>query len=308
MANFTGKIVSDATNPPEVRVLEGWLGTAAEDGYTRLYTNFELSAWVDIPTNDVLHTEEVPDSLPAGAVLVWVRADAQLKPGGSAFRKALPFLQGDLAKGAPEPQAAAAPAPPAGLPKGFCVTYAPICSEVTGFTGQCSYEPGPGTPQCATYPPMCLDVTGFTGQCSYQPGSEPQCATYRPMCLDVTGFTGQCSYQPGPQQCATYRPMCLDVTGFTGHCSFEPAPSPKQCATYRPMCLDVTGFTGRCSYEPLPGGSPQCPTYRPMCSEVTGFTGQCSFEPSFEAQQCITYRPRCSEVTGFTGRCSYQPR
>ncbi|HWW61592.1 MAG TPA: hypothetical protein VN181_09505 [Thermoanaerobaculia bacterium] len=280
MANFTGKIVSDAKNPPEVRVLEGWLGTSSEDGFVRLYTNFELSAWLDIPKDAVLHTEDVPDSLPAGAVLIWVRADAQLKPGGHAFSKALPFLQGELAK-APEAQAAAKAAPrPGGLPQGFCITYAPICSEVTGFTGQCSYEPQPK--QCATYPPMCLDVTGFTGHCSFEPA--PQCPTYRPMCVDITGFTGRCSFEPGPGQCATYRPVCLEVTGFTGHCSFEPGP----------------------------GTGTQCPTYRPMCSEVTGFTGRCSFEPSNsfdqQSQQCITYRPRCSEVTGFTGRCSYQPR
>ncbi|HVR41697.1 MAG TPA: hypothetical protein VMU84_21550 [Thermoanaerobaculia bacterium] len=268
MADFVSKIVSDAKNPPEVRVLEGWLGASGSDGYTRLYTNIELNAWIDIPSDAVLHTEEVPDSLPAGAVLVWVKADAVLKPGGSAFSKALPFLQGELAKAAPQ-AAAAAPAPQPGLPPRFCVTYPPVCSEVTGFTGQCSYALG--TQPCATYPPMCLDVTGFTGQCSHT-----------------------------PQPCATYPPMCLDVTGFTGQCSHTPQP----CATYPPMCLDVTGFTGQCSHTPQP-----CPTYPPMCHEVTGFTGQCSFHPRVDPQQqCITYPPRCSEVTGFTGRCSYAPR
>src|SRR4051794_6045318 len=95
-ADFIGRVVKDAKNPPETRLLTGWLGDAAEEGYRRLYTDAELSAYVDIPADAILHTEPIRDSQPAGGVFVWVQRDAALKPGGSASSRAARFLQGQV--------------------------------------------------------------------------------------------------------------------------------------------------------------------------------------------------------------------
>jgi hypothetical protein len=95
-ADFIKRVVGDPANPPETRVLSGWFGDAAEEGYRRLYSDAELSSYVDIPEDAILHTEPIRDSQPAGAVLVWVKRDAVLKPGGSAASRAARFLQGDV--------------------------------------------------------------------------------------------------------------------------------------------------------------------------------------------------------------------
>src|SRR6476620_10535716 len=65
-ADFIGRVVSDAKNPPETRMLTGWLGDAADEGYRRLYCDAELSAYVDIATDAILYTEPIRDSQPAG--------------------------------------------------------------------------------------------------------------------------------------------------------------------------------------------------------------------------------------------------
>jgi len=43
-ADFIDRVVSDAKNPPETRMLTGWFGNSGEDGYRRLYADAELSS------------------------------------------------------------------------------------------------------------------------------------------------------------------------------------------------------------------------------------------------------------------------
>ena len=95
-ADFIGRVVEDAKNPPETRMLTGWFGDSGEEGYRRLYTDAELSSYVDIPDDAILYTEPIRDSQPAGAVLVWIKRDAAVKQGGSAFSRAARFLQGQV--------------------------------------------------------------------------------------------------------------------------------------------------------------------------------------------------------------------
>src|SRR4051812_30252613 len=155
-ADFIEKVVSDAKDPPETRLLNGWLGDAADEGYRRLYTNAELSAYFDIPVDAILHTEPIRDAQPPGAVFVWVRRDAELKQGGSAFSRAARFLQGqvtrDFAGGGggldlSSPEKA-----------GYrCITQVP-CGEPTGFTGQCTKQPEVGGAwPCITAIPHCSE-------------------------------------------------------------------------------------------------------------------------------------------------------
>src|SRR5438046_1109699 len=95
-ADFVGRVVSDAKNPPETRMLTGWLGDAGEEGYKRLYTDAELSNYVDIPADAILYTEPIRDVQPSGGVFVWVKRDAALQAGGSASSRAARFLEGQV--------------------------------------------------------------------------------------------------------------------------------------------------------------------------------------------------------------------
>src|SRR5947209_8313487 len=242
-ADFIGRVVKDAKNPPETRLLTGWLGDAAEEGYRRLYTDAELSAYVDIPADAILHTEPIRDSQPAGGVFVWVQRDATLKPGGSASSRAARFLQGqvqqDFASGSSPEQA--------GL---RCVTQVP-CGEPTGFTGRCTKQPVVGGAwPCITAIPHCSEPTGFTGQCTHQPWPNPTqyvgCTIYHCPTRDLTHVQQICNLV------ATGMPGCAVVDPLAGggdpaaKASAEAAdegggrqavrPTPPQPATMIPGC------------------------------------------------------------------------
>lgn len=206
-ADFIERVVSDAKDPPETRLLTGWLGDAADEGYRRLYTNAELSAYFDIPVDAILHTEPIRDAQPPGAVFVWIRRDAELKQGGSAFSRAARFLQGqvtlDFASGGggmdfSSPEKA-----------GYrCITQVP-CGEPTGFTGQCTKQPEVGGAwPCITALPHCSEPTGFTGQCTHQPWPNP------------THYIG-CTFLHCPTQDLTHVPQICRIvaTGMPG-CGF----------------------------------------------------------------------------------------
>jgi hypothetical protein len=209
-ADFVGRVVSDPKNPPEARMLTGWFGDAAEEGYRRLYTDAELSCYIDIPTDSILHTEPVRDMQPAGGVFVWIKRDAALKPGGSAASRAARFLQGqvqqDFASGGggldlSSPEKA-----------GYrCVTQVP-CGEPTGITGECTKQPEVGGAwSCITAVPHCFEPTGFTGQCTHQPWPNP------------TRYLG-CTFIHCPTQDLTHIPhICnLVATGMPGCAVVDP--------------------------------------------------------------------------------------
>jgi len=189
-ADFVARVVKDAKSPPETRMLTGWLGDAPEEGERRLYTNADLSCYIDIPTDAILHTEPIRDVQPPGGVFVWVKRDATLKPGGSAANRAARFLQGqvqqDFASGASPEEA------------GFrCITKVP-CGEPTGFTGQCTKQPVVGGAwPCITAIPHCAEPTGFTGKCTYQPWPNPTqyigCTIYHCPTQDLTHIPHICN-------------------------------------------------------------------------------------------------------------------
>src|SRR5215213_911983 len=171
-ADFIGRVVSDPKSPPETRMLTGWLGDAAEEGYRRLYNDAELSAYIDIPADAILYSEPIRDSQPSGAVFVWIKRDAALKQGGSAYSRAARFLRGqvqqDFASGGGGPDLSSPEK------AGYrCITQEP-CGEPTGFTGQCTRQPEVGGAwPCITAIPHCAEPTGFTGQCTHQPWPLP---------------------------------------------------------------------------------------------------------------------------------------
>jgi len=290
-ADFVGRVVTDANNPPETRMLTGWLGDAGEEGYTRLYTDAELSNYVDIPGDAILYTEPIRDVQPAGGVFVWVKRDAALKQGGSAAARASRFLQGqvqqDYASIANTPEKA-------GL---RCVTQVP-CGEPTGFTGQCTNQPEIGGAwPCITAAPVCYEVTGFTGKCTHQPWPNPThyigCTILHCPTHDLTHIPHICNIV------ATGLPGCPGVELPQGGGSEKAAAAEGAAAQLPETQLPGCGYTkswGLCETQLLGCGftktwGNQCPTLMPGC----GQTNDC---PTTMLGCGLSRNPICTDVPG----------
>ncbi|HEV3051093.1 MAG TPA: hypothetical protein VGX50_12340, partial [Longimicrobium sp.] len=79
---WVSRVVDDPSNPPDAVLLSGYIGDAAEEGRSRIYTDASLSSYVEVSDEDVLHHEAADTGgLPEGGSLVWVRSDALVTPG-----------------------------------------------------------------------------------------------------------------------------------------------------------------------------------------------------------------------------------
>jgi hypothetical protein len=333
-ADFIKRVVGDPANPPETRVLSGWFGDAAEEGYRRLYSDAELSSYVDIPEDAILHTEPIRDSQPAGAVLVWVKRDAVLKPGGSAASRAARFLQGDVQRDFSTPEKA-----------GFrCATQVP-CGEPTGFTGKCTNEPQVGGAwPCITAIPHCAEPTGFTGKCTHQPWPNPTryvgCTIFHCPTHDLTHIPHICNLvaQEGaaePQAAAegaapaTKLPGC-GYTKTWGLCEADggagnfaafgaaaPAPIPQTMSPTLFVCCQPSLVGHGCTNigpacPPTPATictqngpdcqthvAPNCPTHNPCC---THNGPHCPPTPGII---CTQFGPQCPKETNPLLDCTF---
>jgi hypothetical protein len=314
-ADFIGRVVGDAKNPPETRMLTGWFGDSGEEGSRRLYTDAELASYVDIPSDAILYTEPIRDAQPAGAVLVWITRDAAVKQGGSAFSRAARFLQGqvqqDFASGAAASGAAASGAEveKAGF---HCVTQVP-CGEVTGFTGKCTNEPQVGGAwPCITAPPNCAEPTGFTGQCTHQPWPNPTryigCTIYHCPTHDLTHIPHICNIvATGLPGCGGINPPDKggDPAVLRAGASEENADKAAAPVTSLPGC-GYTKTWGLCETHLLGCGQTKaCPTTMPGC----GKTNDCPTTMpgcGFSKNPICTDLPGCGFTKNF-GACQTQP-
>lgn len=290
-ADFIDRVVGDAKNPPETRMLTGWFGDSGEEGYRRLYTDAELNNYVDIPDDAILYSEPLRDSQPSGCVLVWIKRDAVLKPGGSAASRAARFLQGQVQQDFASAGAAGS-LEKAGL---RCVTEVP-CGEVTGFTGQCTKQPEVGGAwPCITAVPHCLEVTGFTGKCTHAPWPNP------------TRYFG-CTYLHCPTNDLTHVPHICNIvaSGLPGCVVVNPPqggdPAQKVGAAAdagtdeKPPETSIPG----CGYTKTWG---VCETHLLGCG--TAAQGNAAAAPgaeAFTAGGCTRMRPVCypTEVCHYT--------
>src|SRR5262245_49169337 len=91
------RLVSDPKNPPELSLLQGWLGASSEDRHRRLYLDPELSQSLEIPEDAIVNTQDMPrESNPLGGTWVWVKADAAIKQGPGIERLYARFLRGQI--------------------------------------------------------------------------------------------------------------------------------------------------------------------------------------------------------------------
>lgn len=290
-ADFIERVVGDPKSPPETRMLTGWLGDAADEGYRRLYTDAELCAYVDVPSDAILYTESIRDVQPSGGVFVWIKRDAALKPGGSASSRAARFLQGqvqqDYASGGGAAAGGGGGQDLGSLEKaGYrCVTQVP-CGEPTGFTGQCTKQPEVGGAwPCITAIPHCAEPTGFTGQCTHQPWPNPTryigCTIFHCPTQDLTHIPHICNIvATGMPGCAVVDPRGggtdpaakVGAAGEGGKEGGGPEARPAAPTTSIPGC-GYTQTWGLCETHLLGCGytkqwGQHCPTQLPGCGET----------------------------------------
>src|SRR5947207_11181697 len=96
VADFVSKIVKDPNAPPNTLLLQGYLGDSSDEGHVRLYLDPQLSDYVEIPENAILHTQDIPDAT-LGETYVWITQDAELIHGKAGpQRLKASFLEGRL--------------------------------------------------------------------------------------------------------------------------------------------------------------------------------------------------------------------
>jgi hypothetical protein len=77
--DFVEHVVTDPSDPPTTVMFTGFAGRAVSSDEVRFYLDAELSSFVDIRRDDVLHTQVLPPAqAPLGGQFVWARRNADL--------------------------------------------------------------------------------------------------------------------------------------------------------------------------------------------------------------------------------------
>jgi hypothetical protein len=96
-ADWIARVVRDPSQPANATTLTGYLGDSAKDGHARLYFDVDLSSYVDIPADDLLHAQRLPqDQSPLGEVIVWIRRTAKLVQGTEGAQAAGSWFEGPI--------------------------------------------------------------------------------------------------------------------------------------------------------------------------------------------------------------------
>lgn len=92
------RLMPDASQVPDVRLLVGFLGKSTREGYWRLYLTLTLNEYVEFDEDDVVFSHPLEDDENRlGGTLVWVRRDANLQHTRTVSREAqADFLQGAI--------------------------------------------------------------------------------------------------------------------------------------------------------------------------------------------------------------------
>ncbi len=94
-------LVPDPADVPHVRMYVGLLGKSTKKGYWRLYTSPQLTDFIEVRAEDILHAEQMEgaQALLRGTA-AWIKADAQLtRTRVGAHQAQTDFLSGDIARG-----------------------------------------------------------------------------------------------------------------------------------------------------------------------------------------------------------------
>ena len=75
---IVSKLISEAG--PDVKAYRGYVGRPARDGYLTIFPSLaDLRRSFEIRESDIVHVEQIPEVFaPFGAIMIWVRADADI--------------------------------------------------------------------------------------------------------------------------------------------------------------------------------------------------------------------------------------
>jgi hypothetical protein len=320
-APFVRDIVSDPKNVPDVMLLYGYLGASSEEGHDRLYLSPDLTNYVEVPKDAVLHRMEAPkEQDPHGGVTLWVKKDAALIYKMAPAAEALAhYFAGAVQAGAGQAAAAAGvrPTPPLtlGWPAcgvtiaGPCLSHHVTCMHFCTHVTPC--HPTHGQPQCpfpteVTCGPVCHASPAPAG-CGV-PGGQPGQAAMAAGCVGFTAVatvpiacTPACSIFCPTQQgwvCWSHRTPCCPVPTMVGAtCAFI-------CRSQQSLCCPVSGgpfcppVTGLC-----PGSLAACGPGQPgpvdqAVGMARGVSGWCTGAVcTFGGSLCVCGLPTVQPCT-----------
>ena len=97
---IVGRLVSDPADVPDARIVIGLPGRSSRTGHTRVYLTLDLSEYLEIADEDVLHAQDMdaPEA-PLRGTAIWIRRSAQVVHTRSGPQQAqAEFLGGDLSQ------------------------------------------------------------------------------------------------------------------------------------------------------------------------------------------------------------------
>ncbi len=325
--DFVSKVVKNPKEPADALLLQGFLGASSEEGYTRLYFDPQLSDYVEIPNDAILHVQEIPkEQSPLGGNLVWIRRDAEVIHGKvGPDRLKAKFLEGRIQQEyMKDVQFAGGGAGAGGLftfPHFGCppLTLPLQCHFPTRFEPFCPtrFEPFCPTrfaPRCPTFGPtiiFCCDPVSFAHPCPQSlvhpcppsvihpcpPSVFHPCPTHPLICVaTVPGagcppVTAHCTALP---QCPVASAIACPppgpgpvVGGFAAAAAF-----PRPTHPAHVVCPPDTGFPQcRTQFDPeCPFPTEVCPSHHVGC---TRFDIGCH-PPSVPWIACPTHQPPCT--------------
>lgn len=338
--NFVAKIVTDPKQVPDALLLKGFLGASSEEKHTRLYFDAQLSTYVEIPDDGILHTQDVStEASPLGGTYVWINKDAVLVHGkASAERTRAKFLEGPIVN---DYLRAAAQFPPDGgidntvafcpetfadLPCGFTTNnIACTINQLPTQQQWCPTQYCPTQVQSPCYPTTHCPPTGHFHICpsvfacktappvlaQAQQQAQPlgntfaPCPTVVPVC-NYTVAAAICSTRTLACNLQSVHQPCITQTPVCHHTLFN-CPT-RTLACNQPSVIQVCATqTPVCRHTLV---AAICPTHIPACpfpTEICTHTPPCN-HPSV-IQICNTLNSPLCRVTAFpeceipTGNC-----
>lgn len=95
------RLMPDPSQPQSLTVLSGFLGQSPQEGHWRLYLTLTLDKYVEIPEEDIVHSQSLgPEQSAVGGTIIWVRSTSPLQYTRiTSHQIQAEFLQGAITRG-----------------------------------------------------------------------------------------------------------------------------------------------------------------------------------------------------------------